>query len=299
MTNGSAVRPKISGAPQWIDDASFERIANMVQKEAGIVISESKRSLMVSRLARRLRALGLADFESYCAVIERQDAGSERREMLFLLTTNVTRFFREAHHFESLRDHTLPKLLLRAKNGDRVRIWSAGCSSGEEPYSIAMTVLDAMPDAGRFDLRILATDIDANMIATAQGGVYRGIDRGHVSQETLNKHFEPVSGESDTWRVGTPVRDLVQFAELNLLHPWPMKGRFDVIFCRNVVIYFDGDTQAKLWSRFGDALQPDGRLFIGHSERVVGPATSTLTGAGVTQYTRNNEELRVTTQGAA
>jgi len=295
QTNGSAARSGLS----IIDDASFSRIAKMVREEAGIVLSESKRSLLVSRLSRRLRVLGLADFSAYCNVLERDDSASERREMLFLITTNVTRFFREAHHFDALRNDVLPRLASRAKRGERVRIWSAGCSSGEEPYSIAMTVLDVMPDAARHDLRILATDLDANMLAAAQGAVYRGIDRGQVPNGVLHKHFEAIEEESNSWRVGPAARDLVQFAELNLLRPWPMKGRFDVIFCRNVVIYFDGDTQSKLWSRFADMLQPDGHLFVGHSERVVGPATAELHGAGVTQYARSCPVLSETTQGAA
>lgn len=284
---------------QAIDDASFARIADMVRKEAGIVLSDSKRNLLVSRLARRLRVLGLADFEAYCSVLEREDASSECREMIFLLTTNVTRFFRETHHFDALRDDILPQLVTRVRQGERIRIWSAGCSSGEEPYSIAMTVLDAMPDAARHDLRILATDLDANMIATAQRGIYRGIDGGQVPDPVLRKHFDVVEGEENAWRVGPGVRELVQFAELNLLHPWPMKGRFDVIFCRNVVIYFDADLQAKLWSRFADTLQPDGHLFVGHSERVVGPASANLHGTGVTQYARSVRGLSETTQGAA
>lgn len=283
-TDGAAVR----GGPQAIDDESFARIARMVREEAGIVLNYNKRSLIVSRLGRRLRTLGLADFRAYCSIVERDGSEEERREMLFLLTTNVTRFFREPHHFDVLRADIVPRLAARARDGGRVRIWSAGCSSGEEPYSIAMTVLDVMPDAARHDLRILATDLDANMIAAGRRALYRGIDRAQVPEAMLRKYFEKVDGDPEARRVAPGARALVQFAELNLLHPWPMKGRFDVIFCRNVVIYFDGETQTALWSRFADVLQHDGHLFVGHSERVVGPANSCLRGTGVTQYARTD-----------
>lgn len=267
-----------------MDARSFDRISRLVHAESGIVLGEGKKSLTVSRLARRLRQLKLSDFSSYCDLLERDDCANERREMLFSLTTNVTRFFREPHHFDLLRKHVLPDLIQRAKAGGRMRIWSAGCSSGEEPYSIAMTLLDAMPDAHKHDVRILATDLDANMVAAARVGTYRTPDPGQIPDDMLKKYFDTAKGGERFLQVKDNVRALVQCSELNLLGDWPMKGKFDLIFCRNVVIYFDAATQDRLWQRFADALVPGGHLCVGHSERVSGPAKATLQAGGVTHY---------------
>lgn len=275
-------RPNLSDA--GIDEAAFQRIASILHGECGIVLSESKKSLAVSRLSKRLRKLNLSDFNSYCDVLEGAGGEDERREMVTLLTTNVTQFFREVHHFETLRATVLPSLAEKARQGSRVRIWSAGCSSGQEPYSIATEVLEVLPDAKRFDVRILATDIDPNMVRTGREGVYRDLDKVDMPADRQRKYFQKVSGADGSYQVTQPLKDLVTFAELNLIGNWPMKGKFDVIFCRNVVIYFDTDTQAKLWSRFSQLLEPSGHLFVGHSERVSGPASSDLSLVGTTHY---------------
>ncbi|MEZ5957214.1 MAG: protein-glutamate O-methyltransferase [Hyphomonadaceae bacterium] len=246
---------------------NFERIATFLKKESGIALTEAKATLVYSRLAKRIRKLGLKSFDEYCAFVETPGGAAERNEMLAALTTNVTRFFREPHHFEHFRTRIAPGLVDAARAGGRVRLWSAACSSGEEPYSLALTLLDAFPDAGRHDVKILATDIDPNIVARARTGAYRSEAVAPIAKATRDRWME-FSAAEDVWRVKPEVRSLITFKELNLIGPWPMRRAFDVIFCRNVVIYFEEATQAMLWGRFKSSLTPQGRLYIGHSERV-------------------------------
>ena len=262
--------------------ADFNTIAKIILSEAGIALNENKGHLVYSRLAKRLRALGLSSFKEYCAVITSDDGETERQAMIAALTTNVTRFFREPHHFEHLKAHVLPPLLQQAKRGGRIRIWSAACSSGQEPYSIGMTMLSMMPDIGRYDVKILATDIDPNMIRDGQNAVYPEAAMESVPAALRTRWF--VSDGPGSVRAGEELRSLVTFRKLNLIGDWPMQGRFHAIFCRNVVIYFSGDTQAKVWARFVPLLEPDGVLYIGHSERVTGIAEQKLRSDGVTTY---------------
>ncbi|MGX9356531.1 CheR family methyltransferase [Roseobacteraceae bacterium S113] len=270
--------------PTLITDRAFQRISNFIRADSGIMLDESKRSLTISRLSKRLRTLGMDDFDAYCDLLEANPASDERREMLFALTTNVTRFFREQHHFEQLSDEMLPPLLERARAGGRVRIWSAGCSSGEEPYSIAMNLLSMCPNAPDLDIRILATDIDAKVIAQGKLAKYKDSEADKIPRSMLANFCKRENGQVD---MNQDVRKLVQFAELNLLSNWPMNGRFDIIFCRNVVIYFDIQTQERLWCRFSEILNPGGFLVVGHSERISGSALSNLTMKPTTRYQKS------------
>jgi chemotaxis protein methyltransferase CheR len=248
---------------------NFEQIASFLRTQTGIALNEAKATLVYSRLAKRVRKLGLSSFDAYCALIETPEGLSERNEMIAALTTNVTRFYREPHHFEHLRQRVVPRLMQKAKSGDRVRLWSAACSSGEEPYSIALTLLDGFPDAARYDVRILATDIDPNVVAKARAGVYRDEAVSPIPPQTRDRWLtRDRTSVEKMWRVNDEVRALITFNELNLIGDWPMRGRFDAIFCRNVVIYFEEATQVFLWNRFKNSLAPDGRLYIGHSERI-------------------------------
>lgn len=261
----------------------FRRIAAMLHSDAGIYLPEAKSTLVYSRLVKRLRVLGMESFRDYCAFLEQGEGADERQQMMAALTTNVTRFFREPHHFDYLRTTVLPPLLDAAKRGGRVRIWSAGCSKGHEPYSMAMTVLSLMPDAADRDIRILATDIDPNVVEEGRAGLY---DRAALEgvPPTEFKRFLRPEGKGGNFSVSDDMRRLISFRELNLMAQWPMAGQFDVIFCRNVVIYFDEATQAKVWQRFSEKLMPGGTLCIGHSERLSGPATDRFTNVGITIY---------------
>lgn len=263
----------------------FRRIAEILHSYAGIALNEGKAALVYSRLAKRLRVLGLRSFRDYCALIQGVDGVDERQVMTAALTTNVTRFYREPHHFDHLRDEVMPALAERARAGGRVRLWSAACSNGQEPYSMAMTVLSVLPEAADLDVRILATDIDPNMVAEGIAGVYSGEALEAAPALLRHRFFDKAPAQGgDRLSAGPLLRRLVSFKELNLIGDWPMRGKFDVIFCRNVVIYFDDATQERVWSRFTPLMAPGATLYIGHSERVSGPATARLQTSGLTAY---------------
>lgn len=259
----------------------FRRIAAALHTASGIALPDSKATLVYSRLAKRLRALGLENFRDYCALISGADGVDELQRMVVALTTNVTRFFREPHHFEHLKTELLPPLLAAARKGGSVRIWSAGCSNGQEPYSIALTILSLMPDAADHDIRILATDIDTKMIAEGRAGLYSDQVLDPVPADLRSRWFEREAGG---WRASDPLRKLVVFNELNLMGDWPMRRSFQAIFCRNVVIYFEEETQGRVFARFVPLMAPDARLYIGHSERLCGEAASRFSTDGVTTY---------------
>ena len=252
-----------------LGDAEFEFIRHVVGENAGIVLGPNKRQLVQGRLARRLRELRLRSYEEYCEHL-RRSGPEELVGLINALTTNVTAFFRENHHFEALTGYMLPEAMRRNAGARRIRIWSAGCSTGEEAYCAAMAAADVMPPAG-WDFKILATDIDSDVIASAEQGVY-ALDRvSAVSQERLRKHFSKGSGAyAGNALVKAALRSLITFRTLNLMHNWPMRGPFDVIFCRNVMIYFDQATRERLVQRFTSLLAPGGYLCIGHSESIHG-----------------------------
>jgi chemotaxis protein methyltransferase CheR len=256
-------------------------IAAIAEADAGIVIAGEKASMVQSRLAARLRALGMTHFREYLDYIEGDDGVDERREMISALTTNVSHFFREPHHFDVLRNQVLPPLVDRVRRGGRVRIWSAGCSRGQEACSIAMAILELLPDAAERDVRILATDIDRSVLQDAAAGTYDIPSLAPVPPRLRDRYFAPADGGLSA---GPELRAMVRFRELNLHGPWPMTGFFDVVFCRNVVIYFSAERQAALWPRFARAIAPGGWLFVGHSERVSPGAGFEV--AGVTAYRR-------------
>jgi chemotaxis protein methyltransferase CheR len=277
------LEPESGEFPFTNDD--FNRIAAVLRRESGIYLRGSKTALVYSRLTRRLRALRIESFHEYCELLT--ESGEERLAMLAALTTNVTRFFREPHHFEHLKSRVLPPLLEAARHGAAVRLWSAGCSSGQEAYSIALTILSLMPDAVLHDVRVLATDIDPHMVAKGRAGIYNAAELRDVPVEMRRRWFEAApDGERKSLRVHGDLRALVAFRELNLVAHWPMRGPFHAIFCRNVVIYFEEATQSRLWSRMSPLLSPYGCLYIGHSERVSGPAIDALESVDITTYRR-------------
>lgn len=271
-----------------LNSRDFLRIAEVMQQEAGIYIPESKLPLVQARLLRRLRLLELNSYSEYCAMVEKSENTSERLKMVSALTTNVTSFFRENHHFEYLRNSCMEILISRLKAGNSVRVWSAGCSTGEEPYSLALSFLEAIPDISRYDFRLLASDIDPIVLRTAAEGIYADTALTGVSESSRKAHFEVVEGSNGLCRVRKPVKDLVSFRRLNLIAEWPMKRSFDIIMCRNVVIYFGEQTKAGIWDRLVSQLRSDGTLFTGHSERLSGPATNKVKLVGTTTYRVNS-----------
>jgi chemotaxis protein methyltransferase CheR len=252
-----------------IGAAEFAVLRRLIQRETGICLNDGKREMICARLGRRLRGLGLRGYREYCEYLSMRDpAGVELRRMINCVTTNKTGFFREPYHFDFLRDRFFPDLRSRAERGGakRLRIWSAGCSTGMEPYTIAMMIRERFGRLPDWDIRILASDIDSDVLAIAERGIYDAACLEDVPAE-MHRHFDV--GESGLVRVRPDLRRMVAFRRLNLVaEPWPIRTTFDCIFCRNVVIYFDRPTQQRLFARFAEHLSPDGCLFVGHSENL-------------------------------
>jgi chemotaxis protein methyltransferase CheR len=244
----------------------FEALRKLVKELTGINLSDQKRELVYGRLARRLRALHLRSFAEYRDLLA-SDGGKEIGVFCNAITTNLTSFFRESHHFDYLREQVLlPRSNDRAASR-RLRIWSAGCSTGEEPYSLAITVLETIPDLRTWDIKILATDLDSDVLSRAQRGVYAADRVRSMGAQRLTRFFVERRGrDGPCYEVAPDLMSLITFKQLNLMHPLPMKGPLDVIFCRNVVIYFDKDTQRQLFARVAHLQRPGNLLFLGHSE---------------------------------
>ncbi|VAW74385.1 Chemotaxis protein methyltransferase CheR [hydrothermal vent metagenome] len=247
-------------------DRDFNFIRKLVGDKTGIVLADAKRQMVYGRLARRLRDLGLKDFKSYCDLIKTGDA-EEVTKFTNAITTNLTSFFREAHHFEYLSKVLLPELVKRNQLSARIRIWSAGCSTGEEPYSIAMVVREFFSQYPNWDVKILATDLDTNVLSTAREGVYKLEKLNGISDKRKKKWLRRNTGDSsDKVKMSSQLQEIITFKQLNLLGDWPFSGPFDLIFCRNVVIYFNKDTQRVLVERYSEKMVSQGHLFLGHSE---------------------------------
>lgn len=251
-----------------IAPSDFDTVSRLLRAMSGIHLVPSKRAMVSARLAKRLKSTGLRDIRDYCAFLERPEGAGERAEFVSVLTTNMTRFQREAHHFEFLRRQVLPGLVALARDGGRVRLWSAGCSSGQEPYELAFHILDLCPDAPRLDLRVLASDIDNAVLSTARAGRYPESSVAQLKHDHAKRYFRPAPDSPDLVEVTEPARALIRVRQLNLMDDWPFTGLFDVIMCRNVAIYFDDPTQVSLWQRFAQQLRQGGLLLIGHSEHI-------------------------------
>ncbi len=260
--------PRSGAGREELAAAEFDYIRRLIHDYAGIVIGDNKRSMVQGRINRRMRELGIRDVGEYLDYI-RAAPEVERDGLASALTTNVTSFFRENHHFEYLKEQFLPGI--RGRGLRRLRAWSAGCSSGEEAYSIAITLLEGMADQPGWDIGVLATDLDFNMIRFAREGIYP-LDRvERLPPEQLKRWFLRGGGsQAGKVRVRPELKRVVKVMPLNLLEEWPMSGPFDVIFCRNVFIYFDRDVKARIVDGYAELLPADGLLFIGHSESLHG-----------------------------
>lgn len=265
-------------------EEDFTRIAAMAHRSFGLSLSSSKRDLVYARLAKRVRQLGLASFADYCARLEGDHGAEEQETLVTALTTKVTHFFREAHHFDLIIDQILRPRLAQLRAGQRLRIWSAGCSSGMEPYSMAMAILELLPEAPQLNIRILATDVDPQILDRASSGLFTADEIRPIPDRMKAGGLIPAEG--GRMQIHPRVAGMVRFGELNLMNAWPLRGPFDAILCRNVAIYFDKTTLTRLWQRFADLMAPGGLLCIGHSERLCGPAEALFTSVGVTSYRR-------------
>jgi len=247
------------------DDFNFLR--KVVTESTGIVVVDEKQDMFYSRLARRVRSLGLSSFRQYCDFIKNDRTGAETASLVNAITTNLTSFFREDYHFQYLADKVLPELLKTSVRDRRLRIWSAGCSTGEEPYSIAVTVGESGLSVKGWDIRILATDVNSDVLAQAAEGVYSMERVAGIAPQRLQRWFLKGKGEQlGNMRAKPEIGKLIDFGELNLISKWSLPESMDIIFCRNVVIYFDQQSKKRLIDRMADSLNDGGYLFLGHSE---------------------------------
>ncbi|MDR2165379.1 MAG: chemotaxis protein CheR [Zoogloeaceae bacterium] len=260
--------------------ADFERVRKLIHARAGISLSPTKQDMVYSRLARRLRAKGMKTFAAYLDHLEKGLDTGEWELFVNSLTTNLTSFFREPHHFPILAAH-LRKIATRRR---QINIWCCAASTGEEPYSIAMTMADAFVPGNAPQASLLCSDLDTQVLATAERGVYTAERVARVPPGQLQHYFQKEG--DDAWSAKPELRRMMRFARINLLEAhWPVSGPLDAIFCRNVMIYFDKPTQYRILSRFAPLLQPDGLLFAGHSENFL-LASDLFHSLGKTVYER-------------
>jgi chemotaxis protein methyltransferase CheR len=282
-------------------DRDFHALRALVRDETGIVLADSKRTMLASRLVSRLRALKLGSFDAYRQQLgDPQVFGREKQHFINAVTTNKTSFFREGHQFDVLARDLVPQWVQRAQRTGvrRVRVWSAACSSGEEPWTVAMVLRETLPSPESWDVRILASDIDTDVLAKAERGVYDQSRLEGLSRERLMKHFVPGRGEhTGAVVVSDTLKRWVTFRQLNFLDPsWPIRTTFDLVLCRNASIYFDQPTQKTLFGRIAALIEPGGRLFVGHAEVLHWPELGLEAQAGGV-YRRSAEA--VATPGAA
>ncbi len=265
-SSGNQTRTSLGlpGSDIILTDAQFTEISELVRSLAGINLHDGKKQLVKARLNKRLRLLGMTDFRQYLAYLEKDASGTELSTMLDVLSTNLTSFFRQPDQFTFLGKY----LSERFEHGyRRLRFWSAGCSSGEEPYSIAITVRENTPSNALTDVRILATDLAGAVLTVARKGEYDAGQISTVAPQLRNEYFQVSQTKPEVrYRVDESIRRMITFARLNLMNPWPMRGPFDAIFCRNVMIYFDQTTSSETVERFAQMLTPGGLLFIGYAE---------------------------------
>jgi chemotaxis protein methyltransferase CheR len=266
-------------------ETDFQTLTRLAYEHAGIALAESKQNLIYSRLSRRLRALHLNSFRDYCAYLAANV--SEVENFINSISTNHTKFFREEHHFEHFRGHVAAPFAQAAarKPGQRLRVWSAGCSSGEEPYTIAVVLHHEIRDFTSHDVRILATDIDTDVLTRAAHGEFAASAMEEIPSQYRSSFQRTNEGPTGKVMVDEDVQSLIAFRRLNLMDAWPFQGLFDAIFCRNVMIYFDTQTKTDLVDRFKKQLKPGGWLYIGHSESLIGSHPG-LDLAGRTTYRR-------------
>jgi chemotaxis protein methyltransferase CheR len=282
------IRPATAGrdVPPLDEGEAIAALADLVRREAGIEIGASRHAMIRSRLARRLRALHLDSIAAYHDLLLAAPA-QELPHLISCLTTNVSSFFREPHHFDMLAETARKTLMPRLAANGRVRLWSAGCALGQEAWTMAMVLADLGLTPDRGDIRILATDIDPVALQTAALGRYTEAMLDGLPRERRQKSMS-FDAQTDEWTVTEPLRRQVTFRELNLVRPFPVRGPFDVIFCRNVMIYFDDRTQLELCRRFAAVLAEGGLLCIGHSERIAEELAPLFTGVGLTAYRRTS-----------
>lgn len=279
--------PTGSAAPHYaFSDREFKLISDRIQKLCGIHLPYSKRMFVYSRLSKRLRALGLDSFGAYCELLEGRQAEEELPYAIGALTTNFSRFFREPHHFDHLRSMVVPKVFTKKNTSRPIRFWSAGCATGEEAYSIAMTVFESVPNIQNFDFQILATDIDPVMIAKSEQAIYDVRELDSIPETIHGRTTVKNVNDQEGFGIDPAIKALVSFRKHNLIGEWGIDGPFDVIFCRNVMSHFDPSDQRETVDRMASLLAENGFLYTGHSENIC-RLTATVSPVGSTVYAKN------------
>ncbi len=254
-----------------LSDRDFRRFSVLVYEKCGINLHDGKKELVRARLSKRLRKGNFKDFKTYYRFVAEDESGNELVRMLDAISTNQTSFFREKKHFDFLKETVFPSYVVEKINSRKLRFWSAGCSSGEEPYSLAIWLLEYLNESLPFDVKILATDISTKVLALAQRGVYTSKRLANMPILFPGKYFQQgFASQKGNFRVKQSLRELIEFKRFNLMAPFPFKEVFNVIFCRNVMIYFDKKTQQALVDKFYESLSHGGYLFVGHSESLTG-----------------------------
>ncbi|MFC7048743.1 CheR family methyltransferase [Emcibacter nanhaiensis] len=246
----------------------FNFLAELVSGQTGIVLKATKYEMVYSRLARRIRQLGLKSFKNYVELIREDPSGAELHALVDAMTTNLTKFFRESYQLKDFGCRLREMEKTQRGGVKKLRVWSAGCSSGQEPYSIAMIAASVLGDCSSRDILVLATDIDRNMLQKGRSGVYTSAEVSSLPEKFADKYIRDCA--EGHYEIDPAVKQLVRFKQLNLLHDWPMQNGFDFIFCRNVLIYFDAETKDSLVDQFSGKLNPGGMLYLGHSEALIG-----------------------------
>ena len=263
--------------------SDFSVLANLVYTRTGIVLGEHKKDMVYARLTKRLRELHLSNFSEYLRLLDDKSNESEIENLINAITTNLTRFFREDHHFEHVENVLIPKLMSEKQRN--IRIWSSACASGPEPYSIAMTAYDALISPNQYNLKILATDLDTKMLETAKAGVYSASMHKDIPVGFRNKYTSFTSKNRDHFQINSQLKDLIIFNKLNLMKEWPVKILLDAIFCRNVLIYFNKDDKNRIISKLIGKLKVGGFLYMGHAESIMDNALP-LKSVGTTTYVK-------------
>ncbi len=278
-------RPAQHGFESTLSDSDFFRIVDMLANAAGIHVPDSNRALVYSRLSRRVKAAGCQCFGEYLDFVESEQCSDERELLISALTTNTTRFFREPYHFEFFEKYILDDLMEQALDGKRIRLWSAACSTGEEPYSLAAVVLHGFPKVSECDFKILATDVSRGVLESGRKGIYSNLSAQCVPEKFRSILFDEKGADSNT-AVRDCLKDIISFRYLNFMEPWPVKGPFQVIFCRNAVIYMKAEMQAKIWSNMSAVMEAGSTLFVGHSERMGREFDDRFVSVGKTTFRR-------------
>jgi chemotaxis protein methyltransferase CheR len=275
ITNNARTNTMPALQEQTVSEAEFRQISDLVYRHCRINLHDGKKELVRARLAKRMRGGGFTRVADYMDHVLGDASGAEFTSLIDSLSTNLTSFYREVAHFNYLKEHFLPALAARKRKqgAARVLVWSAGCSSGEEPYSLAMLLSDELPADQGWDVRILATDISTRILEAARAGSYPATRVQAVPPAQRQQYMETArQGGTNIYKMSGRLRQMIRFRHLNLMDTWPFKGPFDFIFCRNVMIYFDKPTQEKLVNRYYEVLQSGGLLFTGHSESLTGIA---------------------------